>query len=306
MGSYSRTLARRQGYTKPILCMQVLRTRPLLSVLILIALLALNGATLYAIFEKRPEVLRVSFLDVGQGDAVLVESPEGVQLLIDGGRDRSVVRELPLIIGPLDRSIDMVLATHPDADHIGGLPEVFSRYRIGYYLAPGIIHDTPQVARLAEAVTAEGVVPLAARRGMRIHLGKDVYADLLYPDHDVRQGATNAGSVVMKIVYGDTSFMLTGDAPVSVEEYLVTLDGDALDSDVLKAGHHGSRTSTSAGWLSAVTPDTVVISAGKDNSYGHPHEEVVIRIQGSGAALVSTITEGTMTFISDGRIVTRK
>ena len=236
---------------------------------------------------------------------LLIESPEGVQLLVDGGKDRSVVRELPRLMGPLDRSIDMVLATHPDADHIGGLPEVFSRYRIAYYLAPGIRHDTPQVERLDVAIASEEVVRLTARRGMRIHMGEAAYADVLYPDHDVSKGDTNAGSVVLRLVYGDTSFMLTGDAPDSVETYLVTLDESALDSDVLKAGHHGSRSSTSAGWLSAVTPDVVVISAGKDNSYGHPHEEVVSRMRASGAAIVSTATLGTVTFESDGRVVNR-
>lgn len=286
--------------------MQILRSRPLLSLLILVLLLALNAAIVYAIFERHPDVLRVSFIDVGQGDAILIESPEGVQLLVDGGRDRSVVRELPRLIGPLDRSIDMVLATHPDADHIGGLPEVFSRYRVAYYLAPNIAHETPQVERLDAALAAEEEVSLVARRGMRIHLGKETYADVLYPDHDVSRGDTNAGSAVMRVVYGDTSFMLTGDAPDAVEEYLITLDGKRLDSDVLKAGHHGSRSSTSARWLSIVTPDVVVISAGKDNSYGHPHEEVIDRIRTSGAEIVSTITSGTITFESDGRVVNRK
>lgn len=286
--------------------MQVLRTRPLLSALIVILLLALNAAIVYAIYEKPSEVLRVSFIDVGQGDAILIESPEGVQLLVDGGRDRSVVRELPKLIGPLDRSIDMVLATHPDADHIGGLPEVFSRYRIQYYLAPEIAHDTPQVERLEAALAAEGAASVVARRGMRIHLGEHAYADVLYPDRLVSGGDTNAGSVVLRVVYGATSFVLSGDAPTSVEEYVVTLEGKALDSDVLKAGHHGSRTATGAGWLTAITPDVVVISAGKDNSYGHPHEEVIERIQQSGAETLSTVTSGTITFESDGKIVNRK
>ena len=141
---------------------------------------------------------------------------------------------------------------------------------------------------------------------MRIHMGEDVYADVLYPDRDVSKGETNAGSVIVRMVYGDSSFLLTGDAPDTVEEYLVQLDAVALDSDVLKAGHHGSRSSTAASFLSAVTPQTVVISAGKDNSYGHPHEEVVRRVQDAGAELVSTMGEGTITFTSDGTNIVRK
>lgn len=286
--------------------MQLLRTRPLFSALILVLLLALNAAIAYAIFEQRPEMLRVSFLNVGQGDSIFIESPEGVQFLIDGGRDRSAVRELPRLMGVLDRSIDLVLATHPDADHIGGLPEVLSRYRASYYLASGNAHTTPQTERLDDALRIEGIEAIVARRGMRIHLGARAYADVLYPDHDVSKEETNASSVIVRVVYGETSFLLTGDAPVSVEDYLVSLDEDVLDSDVLKAGHHGSRTSTSPRWLAAVTPATVVISAGKDNTYGHPHEEVVERIQASGAAIVSTMTSGTVTFESDGAVVNRK
>ncbi|MEK7510667.1 MAG: MBL fold metallo-hydrolase [Patescibacteria group bacterium] len=276
-----------------------------LALLIVSLLVALNAAVAYAIFEPRDETLKVSFLDVGQGDAILIESPEGIELLIDGGRDRSVLRELPRVIGPLDRSIDMVLATHPDADHIGGLPDIFSRYRVSYYLSSGIENDTSPTERLEAYASAEkGMQSFIARRGMRIHLGKDVYADVLYPDRDVSKGETNAGSVIVRLVYGETSFLLTGDAPDTVENYVATLG--VVDSDVLKAGHHGSRNSTSAVFLSAVTPDTVVVSAGKDNSYGHPHAEVVQRVRESGAELVSTSEEGAITFVSNGIDIVRK
>ncbi|HYF29016.1 MAG TPA: ComEC/Rec2 family competence protein [Candidatus Paceibacterota bacterium] len=280
------------------------RPRPLLLVIVIALLIALNAAIVYAFIESERRTLRVSFLDVGQGDAILIESPDGVELLIDGGRDRSVLRRLPRVMGPLDRSIDMVIATHPDADHIGGLPDVLSRYRVSYYLSPGIRHDTSQRERLDAAVAREGIATFTARRGQRIHLGEDVYADVLYPDRDVANGETNAGSIVVRLVYGDTSFLLTGDAPEAVERYVMTL-GD-VDSDVLKAGHHGSRTSTSESWLAAVSPETVVISAGKDNAYGHPHAEVVSRIQESGAAILSTIDEGTIIFESDGGRIVRK
>ncbi|MEK9184267.1 MAG: ComEC/Rec2 family competence protein [Patescibacteria group bacterium] len=286
--------------------MNFLRTKPAIATFIVFALMAVNTAAIYAIFEPTSELLTVSFLDVGQGDAILIESPEGVQLLIDGGRDRAVVRELPRVMSPLDRSIDMVLATHPDADHIGGLPDVLNRYRVSYYLSPGIEHGTSQAERLGAAVEDElGAVSILARKGMRIHLGESVYADVLYPDRDVSKAETNSGSVVVRLVYGNTSFMFTGDAPSSVEDYLIALGGE-LDSDVLKAGHHGSHTSTSAAWLDAVTPSVVVISAGKDNSYGHPHEEVLERVRASGASVASTVEDGTIIFKSDGRTMVHK
>jgi len=287
--------------------MKVLTAHPVLALWILILLSLLNGAIAYALYEPEGDTLQVSFIDVGQGDAIVIESPEGYELLIDGGRDRSVLRGLPKVMGPFDRSIAMVLETHPDADHIGGLPDVFARYRVQYYLSPGIENDTSPTERLKDAVSREkGITTFIARRGMRIHLGEATYADVLYPDTDVSKRETNAGSVIVRVVYGDTSFLFTGDAPDEVEAHLVTLDGETLKSDVLKAGHHGSRSSTSREWLAAVDPVTVVVSAGKDNSYAHPHEEVVKRVQESGAELLSTITEGTIVFESDGVTIQRK
>lgn len=245
--------------------------------------------------------LEVSFLDVGQGDAIFIEGPTGIQMLIDGGRDRSVLRELGKRMGPLDRSIDLVVETHPDADHIGGLPGVFKGYEVKQFMEPGIVNLTNPTAALEDAVANEPILhPIIARRGMRIMLGGGAYADVLYPDRDVSNVETNTGSVILHVVYGSTSFFLSGDAPESIENYLGRLDGEALESDVLKAGHHGSRTSTGDVLLTAADPEVVIISAGKANQYGHPHAETLARIEASGAKTLSTIDEGTITFFSDG------
>lgn len=253
---------------------------------------------------RGPGTLTVSFLDVGQGDAILIESPSGVDFLIDGGRDRSVLREVGKRLGPFDRTIDIVLATHPDADHIGGLSELFARYDVDYYFSPGIESDTTPAQALTASVENEKEVQIVeARRGQRITLGNGIYADVLFPDRDVSTLETNTGSVVLRLVYGETSFLLSGDAPNSIEDWLVRLDGNALQSDVLKAGHHGSRTSTSESWIAAVDPTFVVISAGKDNSYGHPHQEVAERINASGAQTISTLGTGTKIFKSDGETI---
>lgn len=273
---------------------------------VLIALLLVN-IVLVILLVYRNDELRVSFLNVGQGDAILIQSPSGVDVLIDGGRDRSAVRELPKKLGVLDRSIDVVIATHPDADHIGGLTEVFDRYQVRTYMDPGVTNDTSQTLRLLDAVGREpGLETIPARRGQRLTLGEGVYADILYPDRDVSNVETNTGSIVLRLVYGETEFLLTGDAPSSIENWLVTLDKNSLQSDVLKAGHHGSRTSTSDAFLRAVAPSVVVVSAGKDNSYGHPHEEVVNRILASGARILSTAEEGTIEFVSDGTLIRQK
>lgn len=259
------------------------------------------------VITSHTPLLRVSVLDVGQGDAIFIQSPTGTQILIDGGRDRSVLRRLPREMPLLDRSIDVVIETHPDADHIGGLPGVFDRYRVSYFLSPGVEHSTSDTLALAYALQSErGVTSVTARRGMRLDIGGGAYIDILYPDRDIKTVETNTGSIVARLVYGDTAFMLTGDAPASVEEWLVALDGETLESDVLKAGHHGSKTSSSAVWLEMVSPEFVAISAGEGNSYGHPAPEVLERIRAEGAAILSTIEEGTIRFTSDGVAVTHK
>jgi competence protein ComEC len=266
-------------------------------------LLAANGLLWRLVLVPAEQSLQVSFLDIGQGDSILIEGPTGIDMLVDGGPDRSVVRRLPRELGLLDRSIDLLVATHPDKDHIAGLTDVLGRYRVGVILAPGIKKDSSDALAFNEAARSEpGAVELRARRGMRINLGGGAYADVLYPDRDVTDIETNSGSVVLHVVYGSTSFMLTGDAPVSVEAYLRQLDPDAsgLRSTVLKAGHHGSRTSTDVAWLEAVDPQIVAISAGRDNQYGHPHAEVVEAISASGAQMVSTAESGTLRFVSDG------
>ncbi len=275
--------------------------------LLILVLLAANVPVFCALFWPEKPALEVTFLDVGQGDAIFIEGPTGRQMLIDGGRDRSVLRQLGKRMGPLDRSLDLVVETHPDADHIGGLPGVFAGYEVGEFMSPGIPNDTTPSAALEDALVDELILrPVVARRGMRILLGGGAYADVLYPDRDASHLETNTGSVVLHVVYGSTSFFLSGDAPEGVEDWLVRLDGEALESDVLKAGHHGSRTSTGDALLAAADPEAVVISAGKDNQYGHPHAETLARIAAEGAAILSTAEKGMIRFESDGKTVRQK
>jgi competence protein ComEC len=273
----------------------------------IVVLLALNGWLLYLILVPQHGKLEVHFLDVGQGDSILIESPSGIDMLIDGGPDRSVMRQLPGQLGFFDRTIDIVLATHPDQDHIAGLDDVLEKYRVSSLIESGVQHTSPFTEALDAAAEEEpGLTRIAARRGMRIDLGDGAYADVLFPDRDVSNVETNDGSVVLHLVYGDTSFLLGGDAPSKVEDYLVSLDANSVKSDVLKASHHGSKNSSDDTWLAAVDPALVVVSAGKGNSYGHPAPEVVERIRNIGARMLSTIDEGTVTLVSDGTSIKEK
>ncbi len=248
-------------------------------------------------------VLTVAFLDVGQGDSIFIEAPNGSQMLIDGGRGRAVLRGLGKVMHFYDRSIDVVLATHPDMDHIGGLPEVFKRYKVANFIESGVHDDGADNLSLHHAVEKEGLKPVYARQGMRVVLDEDVTAYILFPDRDVSYVDPNTGSIVVKLVYKDVSFLLTGDSPVSIEKYLTVLYGEQLKSDVLKLGHHGSRTSSSEILLSAVYPKYAVISAGCHNHYGHPHKEVLERLEHLKIEKVSTCKSGTIIFKSDGKEV---
>lgn len=230
-------------------------------------------------------------------------------MLVDGGPDRSVVRELPKLIGPLQRTIDVMVETHPDKDHIAGLADVLETYEVKNIMSPGLPSDTNVYGRLVSTVESEpSIQSYLARTAMRIHLGGGAYADVLYPNKDVsRLKATNDASIVLRVVYGQTSFMLTGDMASTIEEELVrSAWAGELESDVLKVGHHGSKYSTSDLWLQAVSPAVAIISAGKGNTYGHPAPEVLGRIERQGARTLSTMDQGTITLVSDGVRVVEK
>lgn len=244
-------------------------------------------------------MLQVTFLDVGQGDAIFIESPTGVQVLIDGGRNAGVLRELSRELGFFDRTIDLILATHPDQDHIGGLVDVLERYEVGMVVLTENRGDTGSAEEFGRRVEAEGAVVSYARRGMTYDLGGGATLHILFPDRDPEMLESNASSIIALLAYGEHEFLFTGDAPKSIEDYLVVL-GDDLESEVLKVGHHGSDTSTSEPFLSAVRPVYAIISAGADNPYGHPHQAVVGVLEAAGATTKNTAEEGSITFVSDG------
>ena len=261
----------------------------------------------YAVFlEDRHGLLTVSFLNIGQGDSIFIDSPIGRQVLIDGGPNSTVLRELSKVMPWWDRSIDLMIPTHPDADHVGGLIDVLARYQIATIIHSSVEGDTKTWASLVDAMNQEGAKEVVAKRGQIVDLGSDAYLEILSPDRDVSHVETNTGCVVARLVYGKTSFMLSCDAPKEIENYLVWLDGIDLHSDILKAGHHGSKNSSSPLFLGFVNPEYGVFSRGCNNKYGHPAPEVVDRFKQFGIPTFDTCTEGTITFVSDGQTVVRE
>jgi len=255
---------------------------------ILLICLVANILIWQSVYALQHQTARIVFLNVGQGDAIYIESPSGNQMLVDGGRDQAVLSELRRVMPWWDRSIDLVLATHPDADHIGGLADIFARYRIDAFISSGNESDTAAFDALERSVNAEHAQRVEARRGQVVWLDDDMYFAVLFPEHDAAEMEANASSIIGKLVYGESGVMLSGDAPSAIEQYLVSRYGDRLESEILKAGHHGSHTSTAPGFLAHVSPQEVVISAEKDSRYGHPHREVVELISAFGAEMEET------------------
>lgn len=244
--------------------------------------------------------LTVAFLDIGQGDSIYIEAPNGNQLLIDGGSGRQVLRALGKVMPFYDRSIDAVLSTHPDQDHVGGLPLVIDRMDVGMVITTENTSSTGAYGAFEEAIRIKHPGRILARAGERIILDRGVVLEVLFPEQNARGWETNTGSIVARLTYGNESFLFTGDSPQSIEKYLTGKLGGKLHTTVLKLGHHGSRTSSSEIFLSAVSPEYAIISAGKDNKYGHPHQEVLDLLGKLKILSLSTIDRGTIVFKTDG------
>ncbi len=270
---------------------------------LILALLILNAFIWQAVYAGRQSDLTVSFLDVGQGDAILIESPSGGRVLIDGGPSRKVLSELGKALPFGDSRIDAVVATHPDTDHIGGLAFVLDRYDVDAFVYSGKRAENNAGASIKKSLEEKGIPLLQARRGMIMDLGGGALVTILFPNQDVSRLESNDASIVARLDFKDESFLLTGDAERRTENILLGINAGELDTDVLKVGHHGSRTSSSQSFLDAVTPEYAVISAGKNNRYGHPHPEVIKRLKNLGSKILNTAEEGTIVFETDGEIL---
>lgn len=280
----------------------------------ILVLLLITLCIWYAVLrEDHRGLLTVSFLDIGQGDSIFIQAPGGRQVLIDGGPDSSVLRQLGRMMPWYDHSIDVLVATHPDADHISGLIDVLGRYDVRAVVQSSVQGSTDMWRTFNSDAGDEGAQLVEAERGQVFELGGGVRLEILFPDRTVPRVETNVGCVVARLVYGTTAFMLPCDTTADVERYLVQLDGstpltasgNGLKSNVLKTAHHGSKTSSSPLFLGYVAPEYGVYSRGCDNKYGHPAPEIVARFEQFGIPTLDTCKEGTITFVSDGQAVRR-
>ncbi len=254
----------------------------------------------YFSIPQTSEFLTVTFLDIGQGDSILVETPDGVQLVIDGGPDGTVLRRLTEELPRFDRTLDIIMGTHPDKDHIGGLVDVLARFKVGQIITTENTGETMVASTFQNALISEGMPVVMARAGQVYQIGASTTLTIFSPASNPVMLESNTASIVAKLSYGEIDFMLTGDAPSSIEEYLVKTYGAQLQSEVLKLGHHGSKTSSSGIFLDMVKPIHAVVSTSKDNTYGHPASTVVEAVESRGITLTNTAVVGSVTFETNG------
>jgi competence protein ComEC len=249
--------------------------------------------------------LHVSFLDVGQGDAILIQTPYGQDILIDGGPDPQKINlELSKKLPFWDRTIDLVVCTQPQADHITGLVEVLQRYKVKQVLEPGVSYNSSIYREWLRLIEDKGIEYNIARAGQEIDLGSGIKIEVLNPPEGLFEGTSHDvdnNGVVLRLTWGKVSFLFTADIREEAEFELIGQRAN-LRSTVLKVAHHGSRTSTSQQFLAAVDPEVAVISVGADNTFGHPSPEVVERLVDRVGEdnIYRTDEDGTIELITDG------
>jgi len=242
------------------------------------------------------DVLEVHFFDVGQGDSIFIETAQGQQVLIDGGPNAVVLEKLGQQMDFWDRYLDLVVLTHPDADHLTGLLEVVKNFEIGLVLVSGVAKDNQLFNNWQVLLEEKEITVKTALAGQKIELGQGIYLEVLWPNKanlGVLEEVNNY-SVVLKLDYQEAEFLLTGDIEKSTELALVNED---IQADVLKVAHHGSRGSTNPLFLDKVNPQVAVICVG-ENSYGHPHPDVLERLV--GLKVLRTDLDDDISILADG------
>lgn len=241
--------------------------------------------------------LKVHFIDVGQGDATLLES-DGHFMLVDAGEEKEAARVVAYLHDQGVDRLDYIIGTHPHSDHIGALDDVAENFFVDRAILSPVSYDTWTYRHLNDVLEAKGIDWEDASPGTQYMLGRAEFT-VLAPNRDYGE-SVNDWSVAVRVVYGDTAFVLTGDAQADSEADMCS-SGLELQADVLKLGHHGSSTSTTREFLDAVSPDAVVVSCGQGNDYGYPHKRTMGKVK--DLAVYRTDEQGTIIASSDGRRV---
>lgn len=251
---------------------------PLLLLLSVVVLVTLG----YALLQKPSDSIKLTFLDVGQGDAELVVTPKGQDILIDGGPNDSVVNKLDKNIPFYSHKLDAVVLTHPHADHVAGLVAVANKYQINKVYMSGVTHTAPEYFAFLEALKQHNVAVQIVKSGDSLDFGDGIRLDFLYPLTSLENQTAenlNLTSVVTRLSWGKSSALFMGDLESEGQDKLLA-SGQNVRSSILKVSHHGSKDSVNAKFLAAVAPKYAVIEVGKDNKFGHPSQDMLNLLTG--------------------------
>jgi competence protein ComEC len=261
---------------------------------------------LFLLTLKPNQYTSLKFLNVGQGDSILIETPRHLKILIDGGPDKKVLEEVGKSLNYFENKIDIVIATHDDKDHIMGLTDILKKYQVTTFVTSLPNSESEIMKELLETAKSKNINIIKIDSPKIIKSDDGLIVNVLFPVKNM-EGIDdgNDASVVTQIVFGETKFLLTGDLPTTGEKFLIDTYSGSLKSDILKLGHHGSDTSTSPEFLSNVSPGVAVISAGANNSFGHPHQSVINLLNKFKIKYLET-KDGAIEFRSDGTNIWRE
>lgn len=252
--------------------------------------------------------LEVIFFDVGQGDSILIRTLAKNNILIDGGEDSTVLYKLGKYLPFYDKTIDLMILTHPHSDHVGGLVGVLKRYNVKNILSAGVVHTSPDYLEWLKIIKEKKINFIKVDGYKKIkfptHAGNpnEATLEILYPQKDISQNSfkdLNSSSVVSKLTFGKNNFLFMGDLPIEGEEELIA-NGADLRADVLKVGHHGSKYSSSLNFLETVSPKYAVIQVGKNNKFGHPGRRTILNLEKKDIKTLRNDELGDIIFKSDG------
>ena len=243
--------------------------------------------------------IQFSFLDIGQGDSIFIRTPDDYFVLIDGGPDMSVLEQLAQVLPRYNRTIDLILLTHPHSDHVNGLIEVLKRFDVKRVMLTGTPSGNPFYMELFKLCKEKDIPVFFGKANRDLKIGSYLYLDIVWPAESMvgREFENlNNASLAVRAITPNQIVMLSGDAEIEEESEMVS-SGFDLSADILKAGHHGSKTASSDKFLDAVSPNTVVIQCGLGNSFGHPHAETLRKLFNRGIKVRRNDLEGRVNFM---------
>lgn len=246
-------------------------------------------------------LLSVHVIDVGQGDSILIQTPNKTNILVDGGDEDSSLIIKKFLKSKKVKNIDLVIATHPDTDHIGSLDTIINKFDISKVYLPNKETTSDAYYNLIKSCTKKNIYPQFLEKGNIINLDNNIKLTVLNPSYTHLDN--NSNSIVFKLDYDKKSFLFTGDCTLENEqEILNTFNLNHID--FLKVAHHGSKNSSSENFINTLSPHVAVVSCGYDNEYGHPHKETLLNFSKTNTKVYRTDKQGHLSFFSDGNTIT--